>query len=69
MKQYHYINDLQAAVVERRLNDEEPVMRRATLSPSDPRRIATTIAPVAPEDTSKIVLEHKSRGLRKASTV
>ena len=65
-KQYHYINDLQAAVIERRLRDEEPVMRQATLSPGDPRRIAKTIAPVAPEDTSKIVFEHKSRGLRKA---
>ena len=44
-------------------------MRQAALSPSDPRRIASTIAPVAPDDTSKLVLEHKSRGLRKASTV
>ena len=69
-KTYKYVqDDLLPAVIEKRLNDVEPIMRKATLSPSDPRKISSTIAPVPPTNTTDLVIQHKSRGLRKWGTL
>ncbi len=61
-KGYEYLNDITS---EKRLIDGKPVTRKLELPPEDPRRIASIIAPMAPEKTSKIAADHKCRGLRK----
>ena len=59
-KTYPYIPQLKEQTIQMRLMDKEGY-QELDLSANDPRRLASTIAPVPPPPTAQIVAEQKSR--------
>ena len=60
-KDYSYIPMLMAKIFKLRANDDGSMQDYMEMSLSDPRRIAPTIANVAPLPTSELVAAHRSR--------
>ena len=59
-KVYGYTTELKANMVKLCLDDKKPIHRHRTMTASDPRRISSTIAPVAPPSTKQLVPTQKS---------
>ncbi|XP_066305016.1 uncharacterized protein [Branchiostoma lanceolatum] len=59
-KKYNYIQDLQAEIVDARIDSNKGMSRTQPMSASDPRRLGT-LARVAPVPTNGLVREHRSR--------
>ena len=56
-KKYPYISKMRLAVVKARMADTKSIRRKVPMSPSDPRRIASTIGKNAPVPTKEIVMK------------
>ena len=62
-KDYSYIPMLMAKIFKMRKNDSGSMQDYMDMSPTDPRRIAPTIAATNPPPTSELVAMHRTRFL------
>ncbi|XP_071792698.1 uncharacterized protein [Asterias amurensis] len=60
-KKYNYLTDLMVSVFQARLDDTQLLRRKTEMLANDPRRIASTIAPIPPPPTEELVAKHQSR--------
>jgi len=60
-KTYTHVFELMDNVVKKRLQDREGMQYPRVLDPTDPRRLALTIAATEPPPTSELVEMQKSR--------
>ncbi len=60
-KHYSYVGDIQRKVIDRRLADDQPVVRKIEKEADDARLIKPNLAPIPPPPTQELVQTNQSR--------
>ena len=63
-KEYGYMPELMADIIDRCLADNRPMARAVPMHPDDPRTIAPHLAPEVPPPTEFLVAQHRARGIQ-----